>query len=122
MENNNPYSKFEFLTGISYSSSEYVGIIVNQDKQILTFYDIDEIRTTEEKRLFLELGEVWWWESNRMLPIDIFLHLEMKQFQYALKTFIIKDVEILFGPVTSLQNLVKKRVKRRSIQLVRKTD
>jgi hypothetical protein len=33
-----------------------------------------------------------------------------------------KDVEILFGPVTSLQNLLKKRIKRRSIQLVRKTD
>lgn len=123
MENNeSPYSKFEFLTGITYSDSEYVGIVVNRDNQILTFYDIQAVSTTEEKKLFLELGDIWWWESNRMLPIDVFLHHEMRQFRYALKTFAIKDVEVLFGPVTSLQNLVKKRVKRRSIQLVRKTD
>ena len=57
-----------------------------------------------------------------MLPIDVFLHHEMKPFYPFLKTFAMKDVEILFGPVTSLQNLIKKRVKRRSIELVRKTD
>ena len=33
-----------------------------------------------------------------------------------------KDIEVLFGPMTSLQNLIKKRIKRRGIQLVRKVD
>ena len=121
-DNNNLHPEFEFLTGISYASSEFVGIVVNRDNQILTFYDVDCISTLAEKQLFLQLGETWWWESNRMMPIDVFLHHEMKQFQYCLKTFANKDVEILFGPVTSLQNFLKKRVKRRSIQLVRKTD
>jgi hypothetical protein len=68
------------------------------------------------------MGETWWWESNRMLPIDVFLNIEMRMFQPCLKTFIMKDVEILFGPVTTLQNLLKKRIKRRGIQLVKKTD
>ena len=122
MESNNPYTKFEFLTGIRYSDEEYVGIVINQDNHLLTFYDVNIITSTEKKKEFLELGDVWWWESNRQLPIDVFLHYEMEQFRYALRTFIIKDVEILFGPVTSLQNLMKKRIKRRSIQLVRKTD
>jgi len=122
MEPQNPYSKFEFLTGIQYSEEEYVGIVVNQDNQLLTFYDVNLITTIPKKKEFLEYGEMWWWESNRQLPIDVFLHYEMDQFKYALRTFIVKDVEILFGPVTSLQNLMKKRIKRRSIQLVRKTD
>lgn len=122
MESNNPYTKFEFLTGIRYSDEEYVGIVINQDNHLLTFYDVNVINSTEKKKEFLELGDMWWWESNRQLPIDVFLHYEMEQFRYALRTFIIKDVEILFGPVTSLQNLMKKRIKRRSIQLVRKTD
>lgn len=122
LDNENPYTQFEFLTGISYAGNEYVGIVVNQDNQILTFYDVDSIGTTENKQIFLELGELWWWESNRQLPIDVFLHHEMRQFHHCLKTFSMKDVEILFGPVTSLQNLIKKRIKRRSIQLVRKTD
>jgi hypothetical protein len=116
------YSNFEFLTGLFYSEREYVGIIVNHDNTIITFYDVEAIPNVQMKKEFLDLGEVWWWESNRMLPIDVFLHHEMKPFKPFLKTFVMKDVEILFGPVTSLQNLLKKRIKRRSIQLVRKTD
>lgn len=119
---NDIYSNFEFLTGLFYSEREYVGIIVNHDNTIITFYDVEAIPNVQMKKEFLDLGEVWWWESNRMLPIDVFLHHEMKPFKPFLKTFVMKDVEILFGPVTSLQNLLKKRIKRRSIQLVRKTD
>tara|TARA_B100000927_G_scaffold162138_1_gene130642 strand:+ start:54 stop:416 length:363 start_codon:yes stop_codon:yes gene_type:complete len=115
-------NEIEFLTGIKYAGNEYVGIVVNTDNQILTFYDAGQIGDVNLKKEFLELGNIWWWESNRMLPIDVFLHHEMKTFYPFLKTFAMKDVEILFGPVTSLQNLIKKRVKRRSIQLVRKTD
>ena len=74
------------------------------------------------KKKFLQYGESWWWESNRQLPIDIFLFHEMKPFRNYLRTFIMKDIEVLFGPTTSLQNLIKKRIKRRGIQLVRKTD
>ena len=33
-----------------------------------------------------------------------------------------KDVQIAWGPETSLNNIVQKRIKRRSIQLVRKLD
>jgi hypothetical protein len=46
----------------------------------------------------------------------------MKQFVPYLTTVVMKDVEVLFGPMTSLQNLIKKRIKRRGVQLVRKTD
>jgi len=119
---NNEYLNLEFLTGIQYASKEYVGIVVNQDNYILTFYDVDAIPTVQLKQEFLELGELWWWESNRQLPVDVFLHHEMQLFRPYIKTFSMKDVEILFGPVTSLQNLLKKRIKRRSIQLVRRTD
>lgn len=114
--------RYPFLTGIKYANNEYVGVVVNHDNSILTFYDIDKIPDVETKKVFLELGEIWWWESNRQLPIDVFLHHEMKPFHSFLSTFIMKDVEILFGPTTSLQKLLRKRIKRRGIQLVRKTD
>lgn len=112
--------KFEFLTGISYCGNEYIGIVVNQDNQILTFYDIELLPNQAIVKEFLDLGEVWWWESNRQLPIDVFLHHEMKPYQFCLRTLAMKEVEILFGPVTSLQNLLKKRIKRRTVQLVKK--
>ena len=46
----------------------------------------------------------------------------MKPYKNLLRTFVMKDIEIIFGPMTSLQNLIKKRIKRRGIQLVRKVD
>lgn len=121
MSNNN-YTKFEFLTGLQYGEQEYVGIVINQDTHMTSFYDVEGIPTKEMKKLFLDLGELWWWESNRQIPIDIFLHHEMTIFRPYIKTFANKDLEILFGPVTSMQSLLKKRVKRRTIQLIRKTD
>ena len=117
-----PFSDLEFLTGIQYSGNEYVGIVANHDATILTFYDVASIANPELTQEFLALGEIWWWESNRQLPIDVFLHHEMYSFRSCLKTFAMKDVEILFGPVTSMGNMLKKRVKRRTVQLIRKTD
>ena len=114
--------KYPFLTGITYGGNEYVGIVVTHDNTILTFYDLNKMPSPKIKSEFLEVGELWWWESNRQLPIDIFLNHEMKTFLPYLSTFVMKDVEIIFGPMTSLQNLIKKRIKRRGVQLVRKTD
>ena len=51
----NSYSQFEFLTGIAYAGQEYVGIVVNQDNQILTFYDVDSIPSHDKKKVFLDL-------------------------------------------------------------------
>ena len=112
--------RYPFLTGIKYGDNEYIGIVINHDNSILTFYDLEKIPNQELKKLFLELGDTWWWESNRQIPIDIFLFQEMRNFRRCLRTFNNKDVEIQFGPVTSIQKIVKKRIKRRTIQLVKK--
>jgi hypothetical protein len=114
--------KFPFLTGLRCANHEFIGIIQNSDDKIISFYDYESIRSPEEKILFLEHGEIWWWESNRLLPINIFLQGQMMQFRYCMKTIVNKDVEILFGSVTSLNNIMKKRIKKRQIQLIRRTD
>jgi len=114
--------KFPFLTGIRYNDTEYVGIVQNTDNQIISFYDVDSCKSDTEKQLILEYGDLWWWESNRMLPIDVFLFQEMQTFRHCVKTFILKETEIIFGPTISMQNILKKRIKRRSIQLVKKVD
>lgn len=108
-----------FISGLRYLNKEYIGIIQNSDDKIISFYDFDMIRTAEEKQLFLQLGDTWWGESNRLLPISIFMQGQMTQFRYCLKTIVNKDVEILFGPVTSLNNMMKKRIKKHQIQIIR---
>lgn len=111
--------KFPFLTCIKTSENEYLGIIVNHDDNVTSIYNYADIRTEQEKQLFLEMGEIWWWESNRKIPINIFLKQEMIDFRPCIKTFNSKDVEVLFGPVVNLGDIAEKRVKRKSIQLVR---
>ena len=108
-----------FVSGIKHASNEYVGIIINQDHAVTSIYDLANC-SDEEKKLILQCGEVWWWESNRKIPINIFMKREMQNFKHMIKSFNTKDVEILFGPVVRLHDIAQKRVKRKSIQLVRK--
>ncbi len=116
----NLQQNFPFISVVTYVDQEYVGIIINQDSNITSFYDYTSLKTEEEKTRFLELGEAWWWESNRLIPINIFLSQEMSNFRYAIRNFSTKDVRVLFGPCTSLNDIMTKRVKRKSITLVRK--
>ena len=115
IENNLP-----FITVLTYGQCEYVGIIINQDQHVTSFYDINVLRTIEERAIFLELGESWWYESSRKIPLTIFLKNEIQPFYYAIKTFSTKDVKITMGPVVNLTELALKRVKRRQVQLVKR--
>ena len=114
--------KFPFLSCIRHSNNEYVGILLNQDQFVTSIYVYDAIQDHNQKQLFLELVEVWWWESNRTIPINIFLNREFDQFRPYIKTFTTKDVELVFGPKTSLNNVLKKRIIRRNISLIKKNN
>lgn len=111
---------YPFISIINYVNQEYVGIIINQDAQITSIYDFLAIKTEEEKTKFLELGEIWWWESNRQIPINIFLLKEIAPFKYTIRNFSTKDTKVMLGPCTSLNDIIVKRIKRKSITLVRK--
>jgi hypothetical protein len=105
-----------------YATTEYVGIIQNQDDAITTIYDFGAIQEVEIKRQFLELANTWWWESNRTVPINIFLKGDWDPFRPYLRTFANKDLEILHGPVCSLAEMSRKKSKRKSITLVRRVE
>jgi hypothetical protein len=112
--------QYPFLTYLIYGGNEYIGVIQNLDEVITTIYDYGALRTLEQKQQFLELAETWWWESNRLIPINVFLKQEWTPFRTVVKTMNSKDVEIKFGPQVSLKEIAAKRSKRRSITLVRK--
>ena len=112
-------TNYPFVSCVKSNDIEYVGIIINLDNFVTSIYDISKIKTEDDRKLFLEMGEVWWWESNRKIPINIFLKREMQLFKYSIKTFNSKDVELVFGPVVNLSEIAEKRIKRKLIQLVR---
>lgn len=109
-----------FITVCSYSGQDYVGIIQNRDDIVTTIYDYGSIVQNELRERFLELGEVWWWESNRLIPINMFLREEWAPFKIYLRTFNNKSLDIIHGPVCSMSDLHKKKTKRRSITLVQR--
>jgi hypothetical protein len=114
--------KYPFITLCVYANNEYVGIIQNRDDTITTIYDFGSLADTFQKQKFLDLANVWWWESNRSIPINIFLRGDWDEFRPSLRTFINRDLEIVHGPVCSLSDIAKKKSKRKSITLVRKID
>jgi len=112
--------EYPFLSLLTYGGNEYIGIIQNCDDSITTIYDYGILKTAEEKQVYLELADTWWWESNRMVPINLFIKQDWAPFRVCLKTFISKDVDIKYGPTISLKENAQKRSKRRSITLVRR--
>ena len=111
---------FPFISVLLYGGQEYVGIIVNQDQYVTTMYNYSSLKHEIEKQRFLELGDIWWWESNRQIPINVFLRAEIEPFKYCLMTMNSKDVKVTVGPVVNIGNLSIKRIKRKSVQLVRR--
>jgi len=104
--------KYPFISLCVYANAEYIGIIQNRDDSVTTIYDFGSVQQSAAKVLFLELGSTWWWESNRSVPINIFLKQEWAQFRSTLRTFSNKDLVILHGPVCSLTDIARKKSKR----------
>ena len=109
-----------FITVCVYAGQEYVGVIQNRDDAITTIYDYGAIVESDLKNRFLELGDTWWWESNRLIPINMFLKEDWVPFKRYLRTFNNKGLDILHGPVCSMNDSVARRSKRRSITLVKR--
>ena len=112
--------KFPFLSLIRKGDMEFVGIVQNQDNNVISFYDYGRLMSPQDKMRYLKCGEIWWYESNRKLPINIFLKGDFKYFRTTLVTLNSKDVVIVEGPTVKLSDISKKRVKRKTIQLVRR--
>ncbi|MBS49986.1 MAG: hypothetical protein CMN60_23145 [Sphingobium sp.] len=111
--------KFPFLTGLKIGDDEYLGIIENVASKAVTFYDFEALTDHDEKVLFLKLGSNWWWETNRSIPIGVYLFEEMKAFSHTVRTYREKDVEVLFGPYVSLDEMCQKKFgKKRVVKLV----
>ncbi len=112
--------QYPFLSYVTYGGNDYIGIIQNSDELITTIYDYALLKGLDQKSRFLDLADQWWWESNRLVPINVFLKQDWIEFRFCLKTFNSKDVSIEHGPYVSLKEIAQKRSKRRSITLVRK--
>lgn len=115
-------AKFPFLSYGTLLGVPYLGIIQNSDNQLLSMYVMDSIPDEQLRRAFLALGEDWWWNSNRQIPINIYHKDRFRPFRPYLKHFSRKDFELCGGPAVSLHETIARRVRKRQVTLVRKMD
>ena len=111
--------KFPFLSYGRMLDVDYIGIVQNSDSQLLSMYVLEGIPDEGLRRMFLLLGESWWWNSNRAIPINIFHKERFLPFRPCLKHFSRKDFDLIAGHAVSLQETIARRVRKRQITLVR---
>jgi len=110
-----------FLSLITVAKQEIIGIIQNCDSKVMSIY-VFELLPAELKPKFLEYGANWWWESNRKIPINIFIGSEFVKFRPYLRTYSMKEIKVNFGPVIRLSDFAEsKRIRRKTVQLLRTT-
>lgn len=109
--------KFPFLSYVRYLDKEYLGIIGNSDSNITTMYSFDRLENEELRHLFLVLGDEWWWETNREIPINISLSNKWRVFKNTVVTFNSVSLEIIKGPSVTLDHIINKRIKRKQISI-----
>ncbi len=112
--------RFPFLSYGTFDEREYIGIIQNSDASLLSMYILDLIPTEELRHEFLKLGEEWWWDSNRQIPINIFFKDQFLAFRPCIRHFSRKDFNLVAGHAVSLQDTISRRIRKRQVTLVRK--
>jgi len=113
---------YPFLSYGHMLEKNYLGIIQNSDNQLLSMYVMDLIPEDTQRKRFLMFGEKWWWESNRLVPINIFLGAEFREFRPYIRHFSRKEFVLEAGHAVSLHETIARRVRKRQVTLVRRFD
>lgn len=109
-------SRMPYVTVLIHNDTEYVGILKIKSKQYISLYCLNHM-PPEEQKLLLEFAEQWWWQSNRGIPISLFMREEMERFEKYTIRFNTDSCIHVHGPLISLSDLPTKRIKRRNIVL-----
>lgn len=111
-------TKYEFMTFVVLKDDIIVGIVQNETPKILMIYQFDMLKTTDEKEVFLQFGDEWWWGSNHSVPINLFIGDRFEQFEYCLRGYPKKPIEDMIGPTFSLADRYLRRVRKKKIEIV----
>ena len=112
---------YPFLSIIRIYKEEKIGIIQNCDQKIISIYCYDLI-AKDMQSVFLEHGKTWWWESNRKLPVNMFIGKDFDVFASAIRSYAMKETEVIHGPIIRLSDLIAKKNRRKTVQLIRRVN
>ena len=99
------------------SGAQFVAIIQDVSKNLISFYDLGIIKHNHELNKVLNLANTWW-KTSPYLPISIFYRERFDRYNYARKHCNITDIELISGfKGVRIKDLVERRIKRKLITI-----
>lgn len=93
----------------------YVGVIQNISKSLISFYDLDLIKKHGQLAEFIALSNTWW-KITPCIPLCVFYREKMDKFNYAKICCQASDISIVEGcKGIRLKALSERRIKRKII-------
>ena len=92
------------------------GIIMNQTLKITGIYDFSKM-SEEEKESLIKLGKYWWSESNRQIPINVFLFNDLLPFEKYMVNFKNQYIEEIKGHVVQLYKIIPTKIELKNKKL-----
>jgi hypothetical protein len=112
----NKHKTYPYVTVLEHNGVTYYGIIKIKSKQYCTLYCFHLMNEDQQEEL-LEQAYIWWCQSNRTIPMCLFMREEIEQYEVFTQRFNTDSVKFISGPVISLSDLPTKRIKRRNVAL-----
>lgn len=107
----------DYVTYGIVNSTEIVGIVKIKTKQFITLYDFSKIKNPLDKKELLSYASIWWNQSNRTIPISIFIKNDIEKFESFTTRIDADEFELIHGPLVSISDIPRKRIKRRNVAL-----
>lgn len=85
------------------------GIIMNQTLKLTGIYDFSKM-TSNDKDTIMELGKIWWEESNRQIPINVFLFEEFLPYDKYMVNYKNQYIEEINGHVVQLYKIIPTKI------------
>lgn len=85
------------------------GIIMNQTLKLTGIYDFAKMNE-EDKTEIINLGKIWWEESNHQIPINVFLFEEFLPFDKYLVNYKNQYIEEINGHVVQLYKIIPTKI------------
>lgn len=100
--------KLPFISTITLINGTVLkGMVINDDKTMISFYDILQIKDEEELYSFIETCLDWWWYSNKRIPINIFYPEAMSHYYDILRHHSKKGIADVKGHTVSLETILE---------------
>lgn len=96
--------------------AQIAGIIQNSSPNLIWIYQFEGV-PKELRKQFIDYGRTWWNQSDRTIPIEVFIGPEFDVFRPQLKGHPRKNIDCIHGHLVDLGETFRRRIKRKIVNV-----